>query len=198
MYLFYHELAHIAACHLALLREDFGWRVYEEIPLSGISTDEAVTRRALEIEADEQAAQGTFTTWTSLSQAEAFPALSALDPSTSWAISVMMFYLIIDALSPADREVATHPRPEARLMHAMYMVCEENKLYPFAIASHEHVIAGMRVVSRWWKSNGLRMGARRSADETTEELNGYRRELRRISERLTALQLQRVKAEEDQ
>ena len=56
LFLHAHEVAHIVLGHLDLLKDEFGLRVYEELPIIPLSAKENNLRKALELQADQSAA----------------------------------------------------------------------------------------------------------------------------------------------
>jgi hypothetical protein len=182
LFLFIHELAHVSRGHLVLLRTDFARANYTEIPFEPLPVEEAEVRRALELDADEGAATGSFTIWKALYTRGAFPALEPLGLEESWTISIVMLFRIITSMrsSSPDPSTASHPSPDTRLVHILH-----GATYARSSINLDTVMSGMDSVKAWWARTGLSSGHVDASQDVHSELSSLRDVLARNSERLT-------------
>lgn len=187
-FIFYHELSHIAHCHLQLLQEhDPTLAALEEIPLAPLTPDTARLRRTLEIDADAGAVRSAAINWTTLVEKGAFPALGAIHPHCVFGMSLAVLFHMLEEKSGASSALSTHPRADARFFHASNVAMSTSHL--FHPLDEEQLMEGLGIVGAWWQSQNRATGIMiRAGDVITDELNGYRRELRTIAEHLTRLQ----------
>jgi hypothetical protein len=196
MFVFFHELAHIEACHLQLLSEFTGLTEYLELPAIPVSADEGHLRLLLELDADHLAAKHLSSVWQSMWGRGAFQALAPLGLGLSWSISLIMLFLIMDGVRPVHGPLgtSTHPSPVARLIHISTL--SVNRRLPGFDDGEDTVMRGFQEVLQWWKREQLRIssGSHGITDEIHEELNGLRRELAdKYYTRLTRYALERRK-----
>jgi hypothetical protein len=175
LFLFIHELTHVSRGHLVLLKTDFARADYTEIPFEPLPVEEAEVRRALELDADEGAATGSFTIWKALYTNGAFPALEPLGLEESWTISVVMLFRIMTSMrkpSP-NPSTASHPSPDTRLIHILYGATDAHSSFPASIQL-DTVMRGVDSVKEWWLRTGLSSGHVDASQDAHAELRPLR------------------------
>jgi hypothetical protein len=194
--LFYHEVGHLALCHLPFLRDTFGISMYEEFPAVALSKKETGIRRTLELGADVVALQNSLVTWTKMCSGKKFSELHSIDLVSMWGATMAMFFKIMDAIAKdqnIDTKLSTHPSPLNRLFHAIFIAGYEQKPIGLSL-DRQRLKAGILEVARWWRRNKLPTTNDESRRERVREFSIYRNKHNRIYDRLVEYQIQRAQA----
>lgn len=156
LFVHFHEMGHIKACHLHLLRDQFAADYYEELPLISVSEGEARVRRCLEVQADHIAAFTSLNWWRIQwnSNPIGTHAHPSLEPDLLWSIAVISLFLIFDRAETSNDRIRTHPTPCQRLiLLTMYASSEQAaklaRIEPLAKSAHPLLV--WRLLSEWWK-----------------------------------------------
>jgi hypothetical protein len=154
IFLFAHEMAHLTHGHLHLLRKSFGSVNYEELPFHRLSAEEAVVRRALEMDADCTAAAGSWAFLREFHSAGHLPALDNVKPSIAWGAAIFMLFCIISAASSkVAGEHSSHPTPFQRAVYISQLPGYRHEYG--APPDFDDVFAGVGFVQQWWQDAGL-------------------------------------------
>jgi len=155
MFVFFHELAHLEACHLRLLRESHGLNEFLELPVSPVSNDESHLRLLLEMDADQLAANNLSLVWRSKWDNGELDALAPLGLKLSWSISLSMLFMLMDNLLSFHAPLGnkTHPSPMARLIYIATLATNKN-ISGFEI-DEGTTLQGLGEVQRWWIRENL-------------------------------------------
>jgi hypothetical protein len=179
IFLFFHELGHLALCHLRLLKDEVGATEYLELPAANLSEEEAHLRVLLEIDADQSAAVNSLRYWREMWNRKSFPALIQLGVDASWSMSIAMLFRIMDGFKAGlpEPHYTTHPPPMARYIHIVSLGAQPNT--PHFYGDEEVSLNSFQEISAWWKANKLPIsaGAHGVGEDVISELNTRRREL---------------------
>ncbi|MBI5591465.1 MAG: hypothetical protein HY881_13385 [Deltaproteobacteria bacterium] len=179
MFVFFHELGHIAWGHLRLLAESCGSLEYLELPVVPLADEEAHLRLLLELDADHFAAGYLLQYWNKKWNDGAFSALESLGCDVSWMLSLSMLFLVMDGLNTAHPTLgqSTHPAPLVRLIN-IATICS-NERFPSYKGGEDAVLKGFNEVKAWRERAGLNpsRGMHGITLEVHEQLNQLRSEL---------------------
>ena len=179
MFVFFHELGHIAWGHLRLLSESSGSLEYLELPVVPLSDKEARLRRLLELDADHFAAGYLLQYWTKKWNDGAFSALENLGSDVSWMLSLSMLFLVMDSLNTTQPNLgqSTHPAPLVRLIN-IATICSNDR-FPDYTGGEDAVLQGFNEVKAWRERAGLNpsCGMHGITMDVHEQLNQLRSEL---------------------
>jgi hypothetical protein len=176
LFLHAHEVAHIVLGHLDLLADEFGMKIYEELPIVPISAKESGLRKVLELQADQSAALTSLHLFRQQLQKssteEEFKNADLL-----WSIAVESLFVLLELamIKKGIRLSITHPSPFVRWLNVklnVYEQAEEHGIRPLQLP--KTVPSPMQQVINWLTTNKLIEGSplfsRHNADNAAEEL----------------------------
>lgn len=149
MFVFFHELGHIAWGHLRLLSDYTGSWEYLEFPHAPMSNQDARLRLLLELDADHFAAGYLSQHWKRRWDEGSFRALENLGCDLSWMISLAMLFLVMDGMVPEQPTLgqSTHPAPLVRLIN-IATLCTNDR-FPAYTGGEDTVLQGFEDVRVW-------------------------------------------------
>jgi len=193
MYVFLHELTHVARGHLDLLKTAHGVTEHLEYSSCPLPQDRAFLMRVLELDADGFASLHSMAKWHYAVTSGMFPAIGGLRPEWTWATGVNVFFRLLDrrSLQLPDLASRTHPGPGVRWVGAVLNLLGEWPAPSGFLKDDfsELTIAADREVRTLWRELAVPHPAfeslYRSMEDSQNELLSYVQELRALDSTLT-------------